>query len=173
MTDVLTAEQRHHCMTRIRGKDTDPERRVRSMIHRSGFRYCLHVTSLPGKPDIVLPRLHKVILVHGCFWHMHRCKFGRVTPATNSDFWKTKREDNCRRDARVHQMLRNSGWGILTIWECELRNCEKLNARIQTFLKKKSGKKRRSLRSASFSSVARSARLRNKAASPCPSGERV
>jgi DNA mismatch endonuclease (patch repair protein) len=73
---------------------------------------------------------------------MHRCKFGRVTPATNSDFWKAKREDNCRRDARVLQMLKDSGWAVLTVWECELRSAEVLSARIQTFLKKKSAKKR-------------------------------
>ncbi|MFH1024939.1 MAG: DNA mismatch endonuclease Vsr [Planctomycetota bacterium] len=134
MTDVLTTEQRRRCMARIRRKDTDPERHVRSMIHRMGFRYRLNVTSLPGKPDIVLPRLRKVVLVHGCFWHMHRCKYGRVKPATNAGFWKAKREENRRRDARVRRALRIAGWDVLIVWECELRDGDKLRKRIHAFL---------------------------------------
>ncbi len=134
MTDVLTAEQRHRCMARIRGKDTDPERNVRSIIHRMGFRYRLHVSGLPGKPDIVFPRLRKVVLVHGCFWHMHRCRFGRVKPATNANFWKTKREDNRQRDAKVRRALRKDGWNVLTVWECELREDDKLRKKLRRFL---------------------------------------
>ncbi|MBN2302472.1 MAG: DNA mismatch endonuclease Vsr [Lentisphaerae bacterium] len=140
MSDVLTAEQRHRCMTRIRGKDTDPERQVRSMIHTMGFRYRLHVSGLPGKPDIVLPRLRKVVLVHGCFWHMHRCKFGRVQPATNANFWKVKREGNRRRDATVLRALQNAGWDVLTVWECELRDSDLLSDKIKRFLAKEKQK---------------------------------
>ncbi len=78
MTDVLTAEQRQRCMSRIRGKDTEPEKCVRRMIHRMGFRYRLHAAGLPGKPDLVMPRLRKVVFVHGCFWHMHRLRFSAI-----------------------------------------------------------------------------------------------
>lgn len=134
MTDVLTAEQRHRCMARIRGKNTEPERRVRSMIHRMGFRYRLHVTGLPGKPDIVLPLLQKVILVHGCFWHMHRCRFGRVKPATNACFWEVKREATRQRDVRVRRALWKAGWEVMTVWECELQESDKLQNRIRKFL---------------------------------------
>jgi len=135
MTDVLTAEQRQRCMSRIRGKDTGPEKFVRQMIHRMGFRYRLHSADLPGKPDLVLPRLRKVIFVHGCFWHMHRCRFGRVQPATNADFWKKKRESNRQRDAAVRWALRKEGWRVLTVWECEIRNIEKLQRKVWAFLK--------------------------------------
>ncbi len=134
MTDVLTTEQRHKCMSRIRGKDTDPERKVRSIVHQLGFRFRLHVKDLPGSPDIVLPRLHKVIFVHGCFWHLHKCRYGRVTPATNSDFWKTKREGNRKRDLKTRRLLKNAGWRILVVWECELKDLDKMRTQIQTFL---------------------------------------
>jgi len=121
-------------MSRIRGKDTDPERKVRSIVHQLGFRFRLHVKDLPGSPDIVLPRLRKVIFVHGCFWHMHNCKYGRVTPATNSDFWKLKREGNRMRDLKTRRMLQKAGWKVVVVWECELRDSEKLMTRIQRFL---------------------------------------
>lgn len=134
MTDVLTVAQRRKCMSRIRGKDTSPERKIRTMIHRMGFRYRIHVSDLPGKPDIVLPRLRKIILVHGCFWHMHRCRFGRVRPATNSTFWQNKREGNRQRDRKVCRALRRQGWHVLTVWECELRNPIKLEDKIEKFL---------------------------------------
>jgi len=121
-------------MSRIRGKDTDPERKVRSIVHQLGFRFRLHVKDLPGSPDIVLPRLHKVIFVHGCFWHLHKCRYGRVTPATNSDFWKTKREGNRKRDLKTRRLLKNAGWRILVVWECELKDLDKMRTQIQTFL---------------------------------------
>lgn len=134
MTDVLTAEQRHRCMARIRGKDTDPERHVRNMIHRMGFRYRLHASDLAGKPDIVLPRLRKVVFVNGCFWHIHPCRFGRVIPVTNANFWRTKREGNRQRDAKVRRALRKTGWSVLTVWECELREDDKLRRKLRAFL---------------------------------------
>ncbi len=134
MTDVLTVEQRHRCMSRIRGKDTGPEMCVRHLVHRMGYRYRLHVAGLPGKPDIVLARLRKVIFVHGCFWHMHRCRMGRVRPSTNADFWKAKREGNRKRDARKRQALKRAGWGVLTIWECDLRAPDRVAKKLRTFL---------------------------------------
>lgn len=134
MTDVLTAEQRHRCMSRIRGKDTAPEKCVRRMIHGMGFRYRLHAAGLPGKPDLVLPRLRKVVFVHGCFWHMHRCRLGRVRPATNAGFWKAKREGNRQRDTRTRRALRRAGWQVLTVWECELRDVDRLARKLRAFL---------------------------------------
>ena len=107
---------------------------VRRMIHGMGFRYRLHAVGLPGKPDLVLPRLRKVVFVHGCFWHMHRCLFGRVKPTTNADFWKQKREGNRQRDATVRRALRKEGWRVLTVWECEIRNVGKLKRRLRVFL---------------------------------------
>ncbi len=134
MTDVLTAEQRHRCMSRIRGKDTAPEKCVRRMIHGMGYRYRLHVAGLPGKPDLVLSRLRKVVFIHGCFWHMHRCRFGCVKPETNANFWRNKREGNRQRDAKVRRALRKTGWSVLTVWECELRDENKLQEKLRTFL---------------------------------------
>jgi DNA mismatch endonuclease (patch repair protein) len=134
MTDVLTAEQRHRCMSHIRGKDTGPELTVRRTAYALGFRYRLHVSVLPGKPDLVFRKLRKVIFVHGCFWHMHSCKFGRVTPATNKDFWKKKREGNRVRDARNKRSLQKSGWKVLYVWECQTRNESMLRAKLQAFL---------------------------------------
>lgn len=121
-------------MSRIRGKDTEPEKCVRQMIYGMGVRYRLHVANLPGRPDIVLRRSRKVIFVHGCFWHMHRCRFGNVKPVTNADFWMKKRERNRRRDAAVRRVLRDEGWRVLTVWECEMRNAEKLKRKLKLFL---------------------------------------
>lgn len=137
MTDVLTAEQRQRCMSRIRCKDTEPEKSVRRMIHRMGYRYRLHVAGLPGKPDLVFTRLRKIVFVHGCFWHMHRCCLGRVKPVTNADFWKKKREGNRQRDAKVHRALRKEGWRVLTIWECEMGNVGKLQRKMRIFLEER------------------------------------
>ena len=135
MTDVLTAEQRHRCMSRIRGKDTGPEMCVRRLIHGMGYRYRLHVAGLLGKPDIVLARQKKVIFVHGCFWHMHRCRLGRVQPSTNADFWKAKRRGTQERDARTRRALRRAGWKVLTVWECQIGETSLLKARLRVFLK--------------------------------------
>lgn len=110
MTDVHTKEQRSFNMSQIRDKNTKPEIIIRSIIHRMGFRFRLHDKNLPGKPDIVLPRHKKVIFVHGCFWHLHNCKYGRVKPATNVNFWRTKRLSNKKRDKENLTELRKLGW---------------------------------------------------------------
>ena len=115
----LTPEQRQHCMSAIRGKDTKPEMVVRRMVRAMGFRYRLHNKNLPGKPDLVFPRLKKVIFVHGCFWHMHNCKYGRVKPKTNIIFWREKREKTSERDKKNIGQLQDLGWEVLIIWECE------------------------------------------------------
>src|SRR5687767_4345550 len=116
MTDVLTPQQRSFNMSRIRNRDTKPEKIVRSIVHRLGYRYRLHKPDLPGKPDIVLVRHRKIIDVHGCFFHMHNCPYGRVKPATNSSFWEQKRISNVTRDRRNLRALRRAGWTTLVVW---------------------------------------------------------
>jgi DNA mismatch endonuclease (patch repair protein) len=107
-------------MSRIRGKDTKPEMVVRRLVHAMGYRYRLHQKDLPGKPDLVFPCLKKVIFVHGCFWHVHNCRYGRVKPATNAEFWESKRSGNRERDARNRRHLTQLGWQALVIWECQV-----------------------------------------------------
>jgi DNA mismatch endonuclease (patch repair protein) len=136
MTDVLTPEQRRFNMSRIRNKDTRPEIVVRSLVHQMGYRYRLHNSVLPGKPDIVLSRLRKIILVHGCFWHMHRCPHGRVKPKTRASFWQNKRMENMERDKRILVALRRRGWQVLVVWECWTRDLEALKKRLVAFLRK-------------------------------------
>ena len=135
MADVHTKEQRSFNMSRIRGKNTKPEIVVRSLVHRLGYRYALHRSDLSGHPDIVLVRHKKIIFVHGCFWHMHRCRYGRVIPATRTNFWQNKRRGNVERDKRNIQLLKTMGWKILIIWECQTRDSEKLTRRLRAFLK--------------------------------------
>jgi DNA mismatch endonuclease (patch repair protein) len=121
-------------MSRIRNRDTKPEIVVRSIVHRLGYRYRLHKSDLPGKPDLVLVRHRKIIDVHGCFFHMHKCRYGSVVPATNATFWRTKRMSNVERDRRNLRALRREGWNILIVWECETRNVASLVGKLQTFL---------------------------------------
>lgn len=118
-----------------KGKNTKPELIVRSLIHRMGFRFRLHRKDLPGKPDIVLPRHRKIIFVHGCFWHMHNCCYGRVKPATRSEFWEQKRQSNLERDKRNIKQLKQQGWEVLVIWECQTKSLKKLRGKISNFLK--------------------------------------
>jgi DNA mismatch endonuclease (patch repair protein) len=134
MVDVHTKEQRSFNMSRIRSKNTRPEIIVRSMVHQMGYRYALHRKDLPGHPDMVLTKYHKIIFVHGCFWHMHKCRYGKVKPATNTKFWQSKREGNVARDKRNLRKLRNNGWQVLIIWECQTRKSEKLIEKLQKFL---------------------------------------
>ncbi len=134
MADVLTPEQRRFCMSRIKGRDTKPELAVRKLVHALGYRYRLHVRSLPGSPDLVFSSRRKVILVHGCFWHRHNCRYGRVMPATRRAFWKSKLEGNRERDGKNRRLLRKEGWGVLVVWECQTRKTEWLLERILAFL---------------------------------------
>lgn len=134
MADVHSAEQRRRNMVAIRSKDTKPELAVRRIAHRLGFRYRLHRSDLPGKPDLVFPRLRKVIEVRGCYWHLHDCPFGRVTPKTNPEFWQTKRQGNARRDKANESALLGLGWKVLVVWECETRNSEHLRRTVEKFL---------------------------------------
>jgi DNA mismatch endonuclease (patch repair protein) len=123
-------------MALIRGTDTGPELVVRRIVHSMGFRYRLHVKTLPGKPDLVFPRLRKVILVHGCFWHRHRkktCTLARL-PKSRVEFWQSKLEGNRLRDQTIKRSLRKAGWSILEVWECEMKNFDALRRRLRYFL---------------------------------------
>jgi len=135
VTDVHTPEQRSRNMAAIRNKNTAPEMKVRHALHSMGFRYRLHRTDLPGKPDIVIPKYSAVVFVHGCFWHMHRCPYGKPRPATNVDFWAEKREGNAKRDKRNRRALEKAGWRIFTVWECETRDAEKLGESVSRIAK--------------------------------------
>lgn len=135
MTDVLTPEQRHKCMASIRGKHTKPELIVRKLVHALGFRYRLHRSDLPGKPDLVLSRVKKIIFVNGCFWHMHRCRYGQVKPKTNAMFWQEKREATRERDIRNRKAVRKMGWDVFVVWECWTKDVKKLQERLWNYLK--------------------------------------
>lgn len=124
--DHLTAEQRSENMRRIRSANTRPELAVRSALHRLGYRFRLHASQLPGKPDIVLPKYKTVVFVHGCFWHRHRCKKGNRHPRSNTDYWDAKLKKNVARDASNRRQLRLRGWRCITIWECQTKEQVKL-----------------------------------------------
>lgn len=127
MTDVHTREQRSRNMAAIKGANTKPEMIVRRALYALGYRFRLHRKDLPGKPDIVLPRLRTAIFVHGCFWHSHDCRWGSVIPKTRAEFWADKRGGTVERDARKAQALEELGWRVLTVWECETRDTETLS----------------------------------------------
>lgn len=120
MADSLTKERRSWNMSRIRAENTRPEVMVRSILHRMGYRFRLHVRSLPGKPDIVLPKFKTVLFVHGCFWHRHEgCKYA-YNPKSRVDFWQTKFLQNVERDREVEKQLKELGWKVRVVWECEV-----------------------------------------------------
>lgn len=135
--DTLTTQQRSTRMSRIRGRDTKPELAVRRLVHGLGYRYRLHRKDLPGKPDLVFAGRRAVILVHGCFWHRHpdpACKLARM-PKSRLEFWEPKLASNRERDLAVEQRLNESGWRVLTVWECELRDPEAVAAKVRDFLR--------------------------------------
>jgi DNA mismatch endonuclease Vsr len=120
-------------MSRIRGRDTQPELRVRKLLHALGYRYRLHRRDLPGRPDIVFPGRRKAILVHGCFWHRHGCS-NSILPITRAEWWEAKLSHNVERDAANLVALEALGWSVLTLWECETATEEVLPETIQRFL---------------------------------------
>lgn len=120
MADFLTPSERSERMSRIRGKNTQPELALRKALHRLGLRYRLHGAGLPGRPDLVLPRYETVVFVHGCFWHRHLGCSIATTPKSNTPFWLEKFEKNVARDARVTKQLEDQGWAVFVVWECEL-----------------------------------------------------
>jgi DNA mismatch endonuclease (patch repair protein) len=133
--DIWSKEKRSYVMSRIRSKDTTPEKKVRSLLHQIGYRFRLHVKDLPGQPDIVLPKYKKVIFVHGCFWHLHKgCRDGTI-PKTQHEKWKTKLEGNVERDKKHIRELKRKGWKALVIWECEIeKRIIKVEKNIKQFL---------------------------------------
>ena len=120
MTDKLSKKKRSWNMSRIRSTDTKPEKLLRSVLHRMGFRFRLYQRGLPGRPDIVLPKYHTVVFVHGCFWHQHPGCIEAVRPKTNMKYWEAKLDGNVIRDRRNRKTLRKQGWSVFRIWECQI-----------------------------------------------------
>ena len=132
--DTFTAAQRSAVMRRVRSAGTGPEMAVRRMVHGLGYRYALHRSGLPGRPDLAFPCRKKVIFVHGCFWHGHYCRAGRNRPASNRDYWLPKLDRNKSRDRAHRRNLRAMGWKVLAVWECQLNRPERVRDRISKFL---------------------------------------
>lgn len=131
--DTISPEARSAQMSRIRSKNTKPEITVRSMLHRLGYRFRLHRKDLPGRPDIVLPKHRKVVLVQGCFWHGHSCRLASK-PKSNVNYWSGKIQKNRLRDQRNLDALEAAGWQVLELWECDIRRFEGLEQRLKNFL---------------------------------------
>jgi DNA mismatch endonuclease, patch repair protein len=134
--DTLSREERSERMSRVRGRDTKPELIVRKALHARGYRYRLHDKRLPGRPDIVFPARRKAVLVNGCFWHMHEgCALARM-PKSRLDFWRGKLEANRARDVIKLEQLRELGWDVEIVWECQIRDMDVVMERLENFLKK-------------------------------------
>ena len=118
--DSLTPDRRSALMKRVKRSDTSPELTLRKALHRMGFRYVIGYKRLPGTPDLAFPRYNAAVFVHGCFWHGHDCRQGRM-PSSNVDYWTRKIEANRKRDARKEQAVRDLGWRTFTVWECRLK----------------------------------------------------
>jgi DNA mismatch endonuclease (patch repair protein) len=135
MTDHLSKQKRSWNMSRIRSTDTKPELLVRSLLHKMGYRFRLHQKDLPGKPDIVLPRYKSVVFVHGCFWHRHKDCKRCTTPTTNQKYWLPKLERNITKDKENRKNLRKTGYASIIVWECEIKNMEKLSTKLNKAIK--------------------------------------
>lgn len=132
--DIVTKEKRSWIMSRIRSRDTKPEFIVRSMLHRMGYRFRLHRKDLPGRPDIVLPRHGTAIFVNGCFWHRHKgCRLS-YEPKNRKRFWQKKFNDNVERDKKVRRELKELGWRVIIIWECQTRAAEALSGKLKILM---------------------------------------
>jgi DNA mismatch endonuclease (patch repair protein) len=123
--DVHSPAQRSFNMSRIRGKDTGPELAVRRVLFRLGYRYRLNVRNLPGTPDIVMPKHRLVLFVHGCFWHSHSCRYGAVKVGTRQEFWQSKRQKTVERDKKNIRALKELGWKVVQLWECDIKAATK------------------------------------------------
>ena len=133
-TDVFDAQTRSRVMRAVKGKNTRPEQRVRSLLHSLGYRFRLHRKDLPGSPDIVLPGRRAVVFVHGCFWHGHDCKRGNRAPKANAEYWRKKLAANVARDQARQADLKARGWRVLVVWECELKDLDVLAEQLRGFL---------------------------------------
>ena len=131
MADKLDPERRSANMARVRGKDTDPEMRVRCVAHRMGLRFRLHRKDLPGKPDLVFPKHRLAVFVHGCFWHRHPGCARASMPSTRAEFWRAKFDANVARDARQQAALEALGWTVLVLWECRLKEEAKIEGALE------------------------------------------
>lgn len=131
---VETPEVRSRIMRAIKSRDTKPEMLTRRTVHGMGYRYRLHRKDLPGKPDLVFPSRRKAIFVHGCFWHGHDCPHGSRTPKSNRDYWVAKISRNRERDAQSEAALKQDGWRVLTVWECQMKDQEAFRERLRRFL---------------------------------------
>ena len=133
--DHLSPERRSELMARVKGKDTIPEKKVRSWLHRNGYRFRLYRKDLPGSPDIVMSKYRMVIFVHGCFWHRHQGCRKTTTPKTRVDFWETKFTQNIERDARVQEKLKSLGWRVVVVWQCETEKPDVLDETMRKRLR--------------------------------------
>ena len=132
--DNLTKAQRHLCMSKIRSKNTKPEIFVRKILRNLKQKYRTHISSLPGNPDIILPKKHIVIFINGCFWHQHRGCKRKAMPKVNLRYWNTKLKKNVQRQKEDIKALRKCGWKVIIVWECEVKNSVKLVQRIKKAL---------------------------------------
>jgi len=132
--DTRTTEQRRYIMQSVKTKHTGPELAVRAMVRALGVPYRLHPKTLSGRPDIAVPTLRKAIFVHGCFWHGHNCRYGRL-PKSNIRYWRDKIRRNKLRDSTNRKTLKNQGWETLVVWQCHLKDEVKLLLRLNAFLK--------------------------------------
>lgn len=139
--DTRTSEKRSEIMSAVRTEDTGPELFVRKLLFAKGYRYRLHRKGLPGRPDIVFPRWRKVVFVHGCFWHGHRCSKGKL-PKSRLRYWRPKIAENKKRDRRNVIQLRRMNWGAFVVWQCELKNEKSLMRRLKSFLGRPNTRKR-------------------------------
>lgn len=130
----MTTVDRSRIMSAVKAKDTGPERVIRQLLFRNGYRYRVHDATLPGKPDLSFPGRKKVIFVHGCFWHGHTCKRGNRQPVTNKAYWEKKITRNRERDRANVRMLKRLGWSTLVVWECQLKNRGDLLERLEHHL---------------------------------------
>ena len=133
MADKWTPEQRSRMMARVKNANTTPEVEVRKVLHSLGYRFRLHDRKLPGAPDIILPKHRKVIFVHGCFWHGHTCNKGR-RPTSRVEFWDAKLDANHARDNAAQTQLREQGWGVLVVWECEVKSKSGVSTILTEFM---------------------------------------
>ena len=132
--DIYSKSNRSKIMSKISGNETKPEIMVRKYLFSHGFRFLKNDKRYPGKPDIVLPKHRTIVFIHGCFWHGHDCKAGKL-PETNTDFWRKKIKDNIERDQRNQDNLSNLGWNVIVVWQCELRNLISKEKRLQSLIK--------------------------------------
>lgn len=134
--DHVGADKRSAMMAAVKSSGSKPEMALRRLLHGAGYRYALHRADLPGKPDLVFAPRRKIVFVHGCFWHRHGCRY-TTTPKTRTEFWEEKFAANVVRDRRVRRALRAMGWQCLVVWQCELKNIDKVRRRAEEFLERR------------------------------------